>query len=135
MGYLGGLLGGSDSKESAYNAETWVQSLGREDPLEKEMAINCSTLAWKIPWTEDPGRLQSIGSQRVGHNWATSLSSFLCCSKAFKFNSFLMIPFAWYIFSYHFTFKSSLLLYLHSFVGNICLGLCLIKINQGNISL
>ena len=51
--------------------ETRVQSLGQEDPLEKEMATHFSTLAWKIPWTEEPGRLQSIGSQRVGHNWAT----------------------------------------------------------------
>ena len=48
--------------------ETWVQSLGREDALEKEMATHSSTLAWKIPWTEEPGRLQSMGSQRVGHN-------------------------------------------------------------------
>ena len=48
--------------------ETWVGSLGREDPLEKEMATHSSTLAWKIPWTEEPGRLQSMGSQRVGHN-------------------------------------------------------------------
>ena len=48
--------------------ETWVQSLGQEDPLEKEMAIHSSTVAWKIPWTEEPGRLQSVGSQRVGHN-------------------------------------------------------------------
>ena len=48
--------------------ETWVLSLGREDPLEKEMAIHSSTLAWKIPWTEEPGRLQSMGSQRVGHD-------------------------------------------------------------------
>ena len=54
--------------------ETWVPSLGREDPLEKEMAIHSSTIAWKIPWTEEPGRLQSMGSQRVGHDWATSLS-------------------------------------------------------------
>ena len=53
--------------------ETWVPSLGREDPLEKEMAIYSSTLAWKIPWTEEPGRLQSMGSQRVRHDWATSL--------------------------------------------------------------
>ena len=53
--------------------ETWVRSLGREDPLEKEMAIHSSTIAWKIPWTEEPGRLQSMGSQRVGHDWATSL--------------------------------------------------------------
>ena len=48
--------------------ETQIRSLGREDPLEKEMAIHSSTLAWKIPWTEDPGRLQSMGSQRVGHD-------------------------------------------------------------------
>ena len=48
--------------------ETWVQSLGREDPLKKEMATHSSTLAWKIPWTEEPGRLQSMGSQRVGHD-------------------------------------------------------------------
>ena len=54
--------------------ETQVQALGWEDPLEKEMAIHSSTIAWKIPWTEEPGRLQSMGSQRVGHNWATSLS-------------------------------------------------------------
>ena len=46
--------------------ETRVQSLGQEDPLEKEMAIHSSILAWRIPWTEEPGRLQSMGSQRVG---------------------------------------------------------------------
>ena len=48
--------------------ETRVRFLGQEDPLEKEMAIHSSTLAWKIPWTEEPDRLQSMGSQRVGHN-------------------------------------------------------------------
>ena len=48
--------------------ETWVRSLGREDPLEKEMATHSSTLAWRIPWTEEPGGLQSTGSQRVGHD-------------------------------------------------------------------
>ena len=48
--------------------ETWVQSLGREDPLEKEMATHSSILAWRIPWMEEPGRLQSMGSQRVGHD-------------------------------------------------------------------
>ena len=53
--------------------ETWVQSLGREDPLEKEMATHSSILAWRIPWMEEPGGLQSTGSQRVGHDWATSL--------------------------------------------------------------
>ena len=54
--------------------ETWVQSLDRADPLEKEMATHSSILAWKIPWTEEPGRLQSMGPQRVRHNWATSLT-------------------------------------------------------------
>ena len=48
--------------------EAWVRSLGQEDPLEKEMATHSSTLAWKIPWTEKPDRLQSMGSQRVGHD-------------------------------------------------------------------
>ena len=48
--------------------ETQVRALGWEDPLEKKMATHSSTIAWKIPWTEEPGRLQSIGSQRVGHN-------------------------------------------------------------------
>ena len=48
--------------------ETWVRSLGQEDPLEKEMATHSSTLAWKIPWTEERSRLQAMGSQRVGHD-------------------------------------------------------------------
>ena len=48
--------------------ETWVQSLGQEDPLEKEMAIHSGILAWKIPWKEKPGGLQSMGSQRVEHD-------------------------------------------------------------------
>ena len=48
--------------------KTWVQPLRREDPLEEEMASHCSILAWEIPWTEKPGRLQSTGPQRVGHN-------------------------------------------------------------------
>ena len=64
--------------------ETWARSLGQENPLEKEMAAHSSTLAWKIPWTEEPSRLQSIGSQRVGHNWATSHSLSLK-SKLHKF--------------------------------------------------
>ena len=48
--------------------ETWVQSLDREDPLEKEMVTHSSTLAWRIPWTEEPGGLQPMGLQRVRHN-------------------------------------------------------------------
>ena len=55
--------------------ETWVRSLGWEDLLEKEINTHSSTLAWKIPWTEEPGRLQSMGLQRFRHDWATSLHS------------------------------------------------------------
>ena len=54
--------------------ETWVRSPGQEDTLEKEMATHSSILACRSPWTEEPGRLQSMGSQRVGHDWATSLT-------------------------------------------------------------
>ena len=56
--------------------ETWVQSLGWEDPLDKGMATHSSILAWRIPRTEEPDRLQSIGSQRVGHDGATHTSLF-----------------------------------------------------------
>ena len=52
--------------------ETWVRSLGQEDPLEKGMATHCNILAWRISWTEEPGRLPSMVSQRVGHGWATN---------------------------------------------------------------
>ena len=62
--------------------ETQVQSLGWEDPLEKEMASHSSILAWRIPWTEEPGGPQSMGSQRVGHDRATSFSLLLCARKA-----------------------------------------------------
>ena len=56
--------------------ETWVRSLGQEDPLEKAVAPHSSTLVWKIPWTEEPGRLQSMWLQRVGHDGATSFFFF-----------------------------------------------------------
>ena len=55
-------------KSLAAMQETWVRSLGQEDPLEKEMATHSSILAWRIPWTEKPGRLQSMGSERAGHD-------------------------------------------------------------------
>ena len=51
--------------------ETWVQSLGQEDPLEKGMATHSSVLVWRIPWTKEPGELQSMGLQRVRHDWAS----------------------------------------------------------------
>ena len=57
--------------------KTWVQSLGLEDPLEKEMATHSCILAWEIPWTEKPGGLQSMGSQRVGHDLATKQHVFI----------------------------------------------------------
>ena len=56
--------------------ETQIQSLGQEDPLEEEMATHSRLLAWRIPWTEEPGGLQPIGSQRVGHNWATNTHTY-----------------------------------------------------------
>ena len=80
--------------------ETRVRSLGQKDPLEKEMVTHSSILAWRIPWMEKPGRLQSTGSQRVGHNWATSLhftSSLTSvwgeCNCAVKFEHSLALPF------------------------------------------
>ena len=59
---------GKEVKNLPAMQKTWVQSLGQEDPLEKEMAIHSRILAWRIPRTEEPGRLQSMGSQRVGHD-------------------------------------------------------------------
>ena len=56
--------------------ETWVQSLGQEAPLEKEMTTHPNILAWRIPWTEEPGGLQSMGLQRVGLDWVTNTSTF-----------------------------------------------------------
>ena len=55
--------------------ETWVRSLGRVDPLERAIATHSSILAWSIPWTEEPGGLQSTGSQRVGHDWVTKTNT------------------------------------------------------------
>ena len=60
--------GGSDGNASAYNVGDLGSIPGSEDPLEKEMSTHSSTPAWKIPWTEEPGGLQSMGSQRVGHD-------------------------------------------------------------------
>ena len=68
--------------------ETWVRSLGEEDPLEKEMATHSGILAWRIPWMEECGRLQFMGSQRVRLNGATSLSLFWVeCDKCFVFHA------------------------------------------------
>ena len=72
MGFLHGLVAQLVRNPPTVQ-ETWVRSLGWEDPLEKEMATHFSTLAWKIPWMEEPGRLQSMGSLRVRHDSVTSL--------------------------------------------------------------
>ena len=71
-----GLPGGLDGKESACSAGDLVQSLGQEDPLEKGMAAHSSVLTWRIPGTEEPGGLQSMGSQRVRHYWVTNTFTF-----------------------------------------------------------
>ena len=63
-----GFPGGSVVKNPTAIQEIWVQSLGWDDSLEKEMATHSSILAWRIPWTEEPGKLQLMGSQRVGHD-------------------------------------------------------------------
>ena len=63
-----GFPSSSNGKELPAMQETWVQSLGQEDPLKKGMATHSSTLAWRIPWMEGPGRQQSMGSQRVRHD-------------------------------------------------------------------
>ena len=69
---LWGFLGGSGvNKESAWTQEMQVQFLGREDPLEEEIVMHSNILAWRILWTEEPGGLQSLGSQRVGHDLAS----------------------------------------------------------------
>ena len=68
LSYMGASLVAQLVKNLPAMQETQVRSLGQEDPLEKEMATHSSNLAWKIPWTEKPGRLQSMRSQRVGHD-------------------------------------------------------------------
>ena len=74
--------------------ETQVWYLGWEDPLEKEMVTHFSILAWRIPWTEECGRLQSMGSQRVGHNWATSPS--FCFFSVFMDSVSVITGHRWY---------------------------------------
>ena len=68
-----GFSGDASGKEPACQCrkQMQVRSLGQEDPLEKEMETHSDILAWRLPWTEEPGGLQSVGSQRVGHDWAT----------------------------------------------------------------
>ena len=74
---------GSDAKELAYNVGDPVWSLGQEDRLEKEMVTHSSIPAWEIPWTEEPGGLQSMGLHRIGHNWVTNTFMVECRTFAF----------------------------------------------------
>ena len=86
--------------------ETWIQSLGWEDSLEKGMATHFSTLAWRIPWTEEPGGLQSMGSHRVGYDWATDIE-YTCIktdiSSSLEGNTY--ISHCWFFFMFFFFFR------------------------------
>ena len=77
--------------------ETQVLSLGQEDPLEKEMATHSSILAWRIPWTEEPGGLQSVGSQKVGQDWATN-TQYVTHSPLFCWVLIFVLPLHKYVF-------------------------------------
>ena len=107
--FVNGIFGASLVTQTVNNLpamqETWVRSLGQEDPLEKGMATRSSFLAWRIPWTEEPGWLQSMGSQRVRHNWVTqqqylcrralgTWDSYGCCNPGFP----IPRPLDWYWF-------------------------------------
>ena len=84
--------------------EMQVRSLGQKDPLEKGMATHSSVLAWRFPWTEEPGGLQSMELQRVGHNWATNThtSDDLAVSKKLEFQGYwLKPPCTWVYMGYH----------------------------------
>ena len=74
------VIGGSDGKDLPAVWETWVRSLGQEDPLVKAMATNSRILGWRVPCTEEPGGLQSMGSQRIGHDGAINTLTFTCYS-------------------------------------------------------
>ena len=95
-----GLLLWLSCKDPPANAGDGVWSMGREDTLEEEMATHSSILAWKIPWTDEPGRLHSKGSQRVGHDWATEHTQWenkQCASQYFgSYGAFFFEPANWY---------------------------------------
>ena len=83
-----GFPGGSEGKESASMQETQVQSLNWEDPLGKGMVTYFIFFAWRIPWTDEPGRLQSMGFQRIEYNWITDFFFFFFTIFSFTFTSF-----------------------------------------------
>ena len=84
-----GFPGGSVVKNPPVKQETWVRSLGREDPLEKGMKTHSNILAWEIPWREEPGGLQSMGSQRVRHNWVTNTHTSVWTHMSFNLYTYL----------------------------------------------
>ena len=103
--------GGSDGKVSAYNAEDPGSIPGSGDPLEKEMATHSSIHAWKIPCTAEPGGLQSMGSQRVGHDWATCVCVWrVDCNPLNNLNKFLrLLP---YIYTHTHIYNHICILYM-----------------------
>ena len=104
--------------------ETWVWSLGQEDPLEKEMATHSSILAWRVSWTEEPGRLQSAGSRRVRHNWATSLHFSSHTHQCLLFVVILMVVIltgmSWYLYLIVILFCISLMIVIFSIFSCAC---------------
>ena len=101
--------------------ETWVGSLDREDPLEKEMAAHSSSLAWRIPWTEELGRLSSMGSKRIRHDCVTNFRFFISSvySQSPSPNSSHHIPFPLLVFICLFSISMSLFLFFLC-VGGDC---------------
>ena len=83
-----GFPGGSDGKESSSNAGVPSSISGAESPLEKGMAAHSSIFAWRIPWTEEPGRIQSMGSQRIRHDWTNNTFTF----QLKKYSGWLQYP-------------------------------------------
>ena len=90
-----GFPGGSAGKESACNEETWIRSLGWEDSREKGKATHSRILAWRIPWTEESGKLQSMGSQRVRQDGATNtFITFMAHPNLFLASDIFLLPFS-----------------------------------------
>ena len=97
--------------------DIWVQSLGQKDLLEKEIAPHSSILAWRVPWTEEPGRLQSIEFQRVGHDWVTNTFTFFSSQSTLFFWTTLILFMGVYIYGY---IKSHFLLLLKTSASMLC---------------
>ena len=88
--FIGSFLVAQMVKKLSAMQETWIRSLSQEDPLEKGMVTHSSILAWRTPWTEEPGGLQSMGLQRAGHDWATNTFVFIILLLTVSVMSFLL---------------------------------------------